>query len=823
MNAIARFFCAVGVRGLVVALAVLPLGYTAPAAAALVAAGDVVAGEAGPDRLELTLSSGALARFDVMESGLVRVRVAPSGQFSPRQSPAVSPSGLEPPGAFVVDIGDFWYVGTAELHLFIEKAPFRLIVLDSAFELVSYEAAPGVMWDDETGLVLTRRFALPGERYFGLGMRGGPIERTGRALVMRNSDQAGYGVDALYQSYPFFYTLGSGGAHGLFLDNPAYPFFDMNSTGEGVVLFGAERGELDYYVIGGPTTQDVANRYARLTGFNQLPPKWSLGYHHSRYGWLSAEEIRGIAERLRADDFPTDTLWFDIDYMDNLQKFTWNTVTFPAPQQFMAELDAMGFRRVYIDEPCIRTDDRLWPYLDALGYFVADGANGESLVNNIWFGEVSWFDFSNSDASDWMSEQIAVFVQSGIDGLWNDLNEPANNFMPEAEFAFDGDPRGETEARNLYALLANKAAWEGQLLARPNVRPWNFSRSGYSGIQRYAHTWSGDANSDWPTLRINIEMSISMGLSGQNQFGHDTGGFLGSPDAELFVRWLEFSAFTPLFRNHAVNTAEPREPWVYGEPYTSLIRDVIKTRYRFLPYLYSLFEDAARTARPVLAPTLFYAPGDPSTHTQDHDYLLGPNLLVAPVYLPGATTRDVYLPYGSDWVDFHGTQLWSGGQTVTVDAPLGRTPLFVRAGSVLPLGPDVTHTGDGTPAHLEVHVFPGGNGEFVLYEDDGETFDYRNGAFRYTRIAAVVAGNDTSVTVTPLAGSYEPGPRDVTLHLRGKAQSPAGVSLDGNALDQVADAAALAGLASGWYHDAEATAVVVKFPGAAATQQVTTF
>ncbi|VUX56407.1 putative Glucan 1,3-alpha-glucosidase [uncultured Woeseiaceae bacterium] len=669
---------------------------------------------------------------------------------------------------------------------------------------------------------MARRYELPNDQYFGLGIRGGPINRKGRALFFRNSDQAGYGEDALYQSYPFFYTLNENIAHGIFFDNPAYPFFDMNSAGNGIVTFGADQGELDYYIISGPTPFDVANTYSRLTGFNQLPPKWSLGYHHSRYGWLSADEITGIANQLRNDDFPTDTLWFDIDYMDNRQKFSWNPTTFPQPIQLHQSLDALGYKRIYIDEPCIRTDDRLWPYLDAMGYFVKDNTSGDSLVNDIWFGNVSWFDFSKSEASTWMASQIAVFTQTGIDGLWNDLNEPANNFMPDALFDFDGDPRGETESRNLYALLANKAAYEGQLLARPNVRPWNFSRSGYAGIQRYAHTWSGDANSDWPTLRINIEMSISMGLSGQNQFGHDTGGFLGSPDAELFIRWLEFSAFTPLFRNHSINTAAPREPWVYGDPYTEIIRDLIKTRYRFLPYIYSLFETAARTGRPVLTPTFFYASGDVATYSQDHDYLFGPNLLVAPVYEQGATDRSVYLPYGSDWVNFYDGTQFAGGQSVVVDAPLGQTPLFVRTGTILPMGPTVSHTNDGTPPHLDVHIFPGGDGMFVLYEDDGISFDYTSGLFRYTRFDNFLNGDNNVVTITPLAGAYDVGPRDIMLHLIGKSNSPASVLLDSALLIKFENEAELDAANSGWFFNAAASTILIKFPATESAQTVST-
>ena len=584
----------------------------------------------------------------------------------------------------------------------------------------------------------------------------------------------------------------------------------MAATESNVLKIGAESGELNYYLIAGPQPFDIANTYSRLTGFNPMLPRWSLGYQHSRYGWQSADEILNIANQLRVQDFPTDSLWFDIDYMNNQGKFSWNPLGYPDPVALHNSLHQQGFKNIYIDEPCVRTDDSLWSYLDAAHHF-ATGPDGSSLVNSIWFGDVSWIDFTSSSTRTWYKAQLGTFLSTGIDGLWNDLNEPANNFMPEAIFNFDGNPRKEPETRNLYALLVNQTAYEAQLQLRPNVRPWNFSRSGYSGIQRYAVTWSGDANSTYDALRTNIQMTVSMGLSGQNNFGHDTGGFLGSPDAELFTRWLEFSLFTPLFRNHSVNTAAPREPWTYGEPYTTTIRNLIKWRYRLSPYLYTLFEEASRTGRPVVTPTFFYAIGDTDTYGQDTEYLLGPNLLVAPVHTPGVSKKKVYLPRGSQWVNYYTDTVTDGGQSVTVDAPLGKPPLFTRLGTILVQGKVGAYMEDPNKnPDLNVDFFPRSQDNFTLYEDDGESFDYKKGALLRTQISSNVTASSISLTITRLEGNYSPPTRNYWLRVHLVPGKPGLIQLNGSPIPEAPDFASLDGMSSGWYWDGPKSQLNIK-------------
>jgi alpha-glucosidase len=794
---------------------------TPSARAEIVSAGNIVSISTDSNGVDFVLSSGAAARVDFVDPAIARVRVNPSGALSSRISPAITTQALLPPNPVITQSGNSVRLVTTEMVVNV-SSPFRVSAWQADGTLMTQDETNAVSWDNQTYEIYDVRTHSPGEHFFGLGLFGGPIDRTGRSLTLRNTDNSAYTefTDPLYQSYPFYYGLMAGEAYGVFLDNPAFPFFDMDSGTNGTVIFGAETNELNYYLIAGPQPFNVANNYSRLTGFNQLPPEWSLGYHHSHYGWTNEAEIMNIATNMRAMNFPCDSLWFDILYMDQQHQFTWDPTNFPDPLGFNNSLGALGFQRVYINEPCLLQTDPLWSFLDASGYFLTDGT-GKTFVDTIWFGDVSFLDFTRNDLRAWYEQQLGTFLSTGISGLWLDLNEPADNFMPQAVYNFNGDPRPDLEGRNVYALEEAATAYAAELQLRPNVRPWNFSRSGYSGMQRYSHNWAGDAPSTFDALQTAIQMSISMGLSGQNQFGHDTGGFLGSPDGELFTRWLEFSCFTPLFRNHSTDTSAPREPWSFGEPYTSLIRQIIYRRYQFLPYTYSLFEEASRTGRPVLAPTFFYAPGDTNTFNQDSVYLFGPNLLVAPVFVEGSSNRSVYLPYGSDWINFWTDQRYAGGQTVVVSSPLGQTPLFARAGTILVRGAGMSYVGASADPTLSLDIYPEGTSSFTLYEDDGSSFNYQGGAYLRTQIDCNWNHTAGQISIARVAGSYQPPGRDWSVAIHGISVAPASVLLNGAALDEADSPTNLESAGEGWFYDSTNSVLQLRVADSATLLELT--
>jgi alpha-glucosidase len=353
-----------------------------------------------------------------------------------------------------------------------------------------------------------------------------------------------------------------------------------------------------------------------------------------------------------------------------------------------------------------------------------------------------------------------------------------------------------------------------QRAAYPNVRPWAISRSGFSGIQRYAANWSGDTLSSFDSLRVSLEMTISMGLSGQNFFGHDIGGFLGSPPAELYVRWLEFGSYISLFRTHSTNTSAPREPWSFGDPYTTIARNVINQRYKLLPYIYSLFATASTTGAPVIGPLPYYFPADTLTYSEDQSFLLGPTLLVAPVVSQGATTRSVYLPQGTAWFDYYSDTLYPGGSTVTSQADIGTIPVYVRAGSIVPGGPVVQHTGDPTVSPILIlDVYPGPDSNFTLYEDDGQSMAYAAGSVQKTLLGLTSPNGWTVVTMARSGGTFQLPNRPVWLYFHAAAAPPSLVYVNQIQLNPAVSLSDLSG-APGWFYDVTDRKLIVRIQDA---------
>jgi len=823
-NRCARGCCSL--RGIISALLViLSFVQYGRAAAVVQTTGNVTDTQVSSDGVVLTTSDGLRARVVFVAPDTVRIRYAPSGAFSPRVTGAILPSGAPPVNALIQDGPDGVLLSTSAMTVVIFKAPFRLTVLRPDGSVILNDAFNAASYDRSTGLVFTTKQAPSAEHYLGFGFRGGPLDRRGRFLLMSNFDDIGYGEfsDPLYVSIPFYFGFDNGKAYGLFFDNPATPFFDLDSARQGFATFGALAGELDYYLMAGPAPANVARAYARLTGTSPLPPKWGLGFQQSRFGYSSQQQFLDIAAGFRSRKIPADVLYFDLDYTNQLELFTWDPVKFPSPLLMNSELEAAGFKRVNIIDPVVHIGDPLWPFLDGFGMFIKRTSDGQSLINRTFFpADVSWLDFSQSVVRDWYKSVLPLFLATGVSGVWNDLNEPAFNDDPldPAVFGFDGDPRGDFEARNLYALQETRASHEAQLAARPNVRPWVLSRSGYAGIQRYAANWSGDTTTSFDSLRVSVQISISMGLSGQQIFGHDIGGFLGSPTPELFIRWLQFGSFNGLFRTHSVNTSEPREPWAFGAPFTDMIRTVIEARYRLLPYTYSLFERAARNGTPALAPTVFYFPADPDAFADDSSYMWGENMLVAPVTEPGATQRNVRLPAGADWYDYHTDQFHPGGQTTVISAPLERLPLLVRAGSMVPFGPIMQYTSEPVPPMIGVDIYPGPDSTFDLYEDDGRSLDYQRGQFLRTRLSHNTLVDRGRLRIERTAGAFTPPSRPWELKFHAVDAGPGTVLLNATTLVPAASAAALQASAAGWFWDPVSQVLTVKFADVPAPMEI---
>ncbi len=605
----------------------------------------------------------------------------------------------------------------------------------------------------------------PDEHYYGCGESAGPLDKHGRRLRLAAVDALGYDAartDPLYKHWPFYitYVPEQQIAYGLFYDNLAEGVFDLGQEINGIWgryrYYRAEDGDLDYYLIFGPTIAEVVEKFARLTGRPALPPRWTLGYLGSTMLYTempdAQAQLDGFIEKCRAHDIPCDLFHLSSGYTTDAEGrrnvFTWNRDKIPDPQAMVDGFHRAGIRLSANIKPYLLATHPRYDEAAALGAFVHDTERDAPLVHQSWSAGLnqsagaSYLDFTGA-GFDWWKRQInETLLAYDIDGLWNDNNEFE---IPDDEARFDGagEPLRAGLGRPLQTLLMARASYEALREARPNERPYLISRSGCPGLQRYAQTWSGDNSTAWETLRFNIPMGLSLSLSGMPNTGHDVGGFFGAPpDRELFVRWIQCGLVHPRFTIHSVGLNTATEPWMYPD-ILPLVRDLFRFRRRLIPYLYTLLFRAAQTGTPVIRPTVYHFPDDSRTHTESFDLMLGPGLLAAPVLEAGARRRAVYLPGNDFWCDFYSGAWFAGGQTIEADAPLERLPLLAPAGAVIPLA------GEADPTRREVYVFPhpgAGRGSFTLVEDDGVSLDYRRG--QYTEVLLEALAEPERITLS---------------------------------------------------------------------------
>ncbi|WP_456476414.1 glycoside hydrolase family 31 protein [Oceanithermus sp.] len=640
--------------------------------------------------------------------------------------------------------------GDAELRL--TPAPFALVWAGLEFAGLQVGELPtwttdaaavaeallggGALREVEDGYPLAGGYALhlqerDGRRYFGLGERTGFLDKKGRRWLNWTADafEQQPKDDPLYQAHPFVIAFDDGRARGLFLDESWKSVFDLAFREPGRSRIAVEGPTFDLWLVPGPEPAAVLERFTALVGRPGLPPLWALGYHQCRWSYPDEDSVREVVAALERHEIPLSALWLDIDYMDGYKVFTFSPRRFPDPPRLVRELAEKGVRVVTIVDPGVKKEEGYSVYESGrkLDAFVKNRRE-EELVGEVWPKPAVWPDFTRPEVRRWWGEQHRPLVEAGVAGIWNDMNEPAA-FSVEGDEVFGigktlpPDARHgahlHAEVHNLYGLLMSRATHEGLAHLREGRRPFVLSRSGFSGIQRYAWVWTGDNGSYWEHMAMSVPMLLNLGLSGVAFCGADIGGFRADADGELLARWTWLGAFYPFMRNHSAKTSRRQEPWAFGEPWLSHVRAAVRFRYRLLPYLYTLAEEAARTGWPLMRPLFYHFPDDAEAAAVYDQFLLGPNLLVAPVFAPGAERRLAYLPPGA-WRDFWTGEVQHGPAWVVVPAPLDRIPLWQRAGSALPLGePEPPANARWTPLTWRVAPAEAVRGEVWMDEGEG--------------------------------------------------------------------------------------------------------
>ena len=584
----------------------------------------------------------------------------------------------------------------------------------------------------------------PDEHIYGLGEKATSLNRVGKTYQMKNQDPGGsYGLgqDPLYMNIPVYIGINKKGAYLVFFENSFHSKVVFKTDGTEKFYFSG--GMLRYYYAFGSVDQ-LINRYLRLTGLPPMPPKWALGYHQSRWGYKTEKDIRDVVREFKVRDLPLSAVHLDIDYMDGYRVFTVDKNRFPDIGALTDELRRDGIHLVPILDVGVKIDSEYDLYKDGLENDVfCKTPKGVPVKGRVWPGWCVFPDFLSEKGRSWWTRQYPRLLNEGVSGFWHDMNEPSafvawgEPSLPiQTRYSFEGRGGTHLEANNLYGLLMNQAGFDALKRYRPNRRPWIVSRSGWAGVQRYAWNWTADVESSWSALRMTLSMLLGLSLSGILFSGSDIGGFSGNPDAELFVRWFQLAAFTPFFRGHSAVGTKRREPWVFGDEVTDILRGVLHFRYRLMPYVYTTAWQASQYGYPLMR-TLFWKSAQLSNLLNIEDeFYFGDNLLVAPILEPGIQKREVFLPNGL-WYDLWSDRAYQGNQTVVVETSLEKIPVFVREGSVLPMEEE---------GALVLKIFaPGGeNGmefESTLYSDSGDGF----GEWRVDKFSVKRSSDNISV------------------------------------------------------------------------------
>jgi len=722
--------------------------------------------------------------------GVVRVIFADNRNFTRKTTPAVcqefTPEKLAEKIDYQEDASAVLLSGPV-CSVRVELAPFSLNFLDGEDEIIQADV-PGRSAGWRRNQVCCQKKLSPEERIYGLGEKTGFLDKRGRSYTMWNTDAYEPHVpstDPLYISIPFYLGFIPGNSYGVYFDNSYRSHFDIGHSSSRHLCYRAEGGSLDYFWLAGPELEDAIKSFTWLTGRTPLPPLWSLGYHQSRYSYYPQEEVLKLADKFRENKIPCDAIHLDIHYMDGYRVFTWDQDRFPHPERLTEKLQERGIKPVTIIDPGVKIDPEYQVYRSGQqqDYFCRY-LDGRLCREDVWPGKTAFPDFTREEVRRWWKSLHKDFLNSGIRGFWNDMNEPAafNDSMTldeEVEHLNDGDPGPHLRFHNLYALEEARAT-SSAIKEYQQERPFVLTRAGFAGIQRYAAAWTGDNRSFWRDLELVMPMLANLGMSGLGFSGADVGGFTGDTSGELLTRWIQLGAFMPFFRNHTSLNTRNQEPWAFGEPYTSIIKRYIKLRYQLLPEIYNLFYQQAEMGLPVWRPLVLNYPGDLETHNLSDQIMIGDSLLLAPVIRPDSRERRVYLP-GSGWYDFWSGKYYQGGESYLIAAPLEKMPIFVAENSLLlTTEADKLYTGRGF-SDLVLNIYPGRRqveSSGSIYEDDGISFDYQEGGYNLINYQLESTENSLKLELETEEQNYSGGIQDCTIRFTGLEAAPLAVELN---------------------------------------------
>ncbi len=657
---------------------------------------------------------------------------------------------------------------TDKLKVVIPEGEFRFEIFDENERLINRDfPGAGVRFDQDSFQV--HRYIFPDERFYGLGDKYGELVRSAKSWIFWNVDVGWkkFKKDPRYTSIPFLISVRRDIYCGWFIDHSGWLKIDVGSKFSRLLsIYGAGK-EIDIYFLYCRDLKTLVKNFTLLVGRSFLPPLWSLGYHQSRYSYFSQKEIEELVQEFEKRDIPLSAVYLDIHYMDKFKVFTVDKKRFPDLKGLAENLMKKGIRLVGIIDPGLYADESYKPYLRAkIEDVLCKTEQGEEYQARLWPGKCAFVDFFQEKAREFWAEEHKSLFETGISGIWNDMNEPSFWKMDlrkgELVIPLFGErhPKivhqiGEfivphRHCRNLYGQKETVATIEAFKKFMPGKRWFVLSRSGFAGIQRYACIWTGDNISRFEYLASSISQILSLGLCGVSFVGADIGGFALDCSDELFARWIELGAFYPFCRNHSAITTRAQEPYRFGKDVEEIARKYIKLRYRFLPTLYSLFWQSHTEGLSIWRPLFMEFPKDSCIWNIEDQFMIGEFMMIAPVVEQGANKRKVYFPQGK-WFDYWSEEIFCGPDEVEIDAELDHLPIFIREGGILIFQPQPKMKIPWEAIELDLYE---GNGKtkFFLFEDDGESFDYLKGKYSLREIILNCLEEKISLTISPKKG-----------------------------------------------------------------------